>query len=421
MFFGDFGFGGMPGGMPHHHRPRDVDTEKFYKTLGLSKDCSESEIKKAYRKLAIKHHPDKGGDPEMFKEISRAYEVLSDPEKRRIYDEHGEEGLDGNFSHGDASDIFDLFFGGGGRKPKGKKRGEDVVTQLKVTLEQIYNGAMRKLAINKDVVCETCDGLGGPSDAFVKCELCNGRGIRVQIRQMGAMIQQSQCMCNACNGQGRSINESKKCKSCSGKGVMQTKKILEVNIDRGVPDQHRVTFHGEADERPNEIPGNVVFIICQAPHELFKRSGADLIMMKTIQLYEALTGCTFFIKHLDGRVLRIQTPTNEIVRPGSVFVIENEGMPVFKSAFSKGNLYITFEVQFPISRKFSAAEKDKLKELFPYTPEEAPVGTASVEEAAAQEVDPEEIHDRARANAQSQVDSDREDDHEGNRVQCKQQ
>nr|AAC27389.1 DnaJ homolog [Babesia bovis] len=408
--------------MPHHHRSREVDNEKFYKVLGLSRDCSESEIKKAYRKLAIKHHPDKGGDSEMFKEITRAYEVLSDPEKRRIYDEAGEDGLEGNMPHGDPSDIFDLFFGGG-RKPKGKKRGEDVVTQLKVTLEQIYNGAMRKLAINKDVVCDTCDGLGGPSDAFVSCDLCNGRGIRVQIRQMGAMIQQSQSMCHACNGQGRSINESKKCKSCSGKGVKQMKKILEVNIDRGVPDQHKVTFHGEADERPNEIPGNVVFIICQAPHDQFKRSGSDLIIVKQIQLYEALTGAVFYIKHLDGRVLRIQTPANEVIRPSSIFVIENEGMPVYQSAFSKGNLYVNFEVQFPVSRKFSAAEKDQLKSLFPYKPESKPSGTTAAENVDAREVDPQEIHDRAHAQSQQQADSDREDHHhhEGRSVQCNQQ
>lgn len=418
MFFGDFGFGGMPGGMPHP-RSREVDNDKFYNTLGVSKDCSESDIKKAYRKLAIKHHPDKGGDPEMFKEISRAYEVLSDPEKRRIYDEHGEEGVEGNFSHGDASDIFDLFFGGG-RKPKGKKRGEDVVTQLKVTLEQIYNGTMRKLAINKDVICETCDGLGGPSDAFSMCSLCGGRGVRVQVRQMGAMIQQSQCVCNACGGQGKIVEDSKRCKSCHGKGVQQTKKILEVLIERGVPDQHRVTFHGEADERPNEIPGNVVFIICQAPHEQFKRSGADLVMLKSVQIYEAMTGCTFYVKHLDGRVIRVQTPENHIVKPGSMFVVENEGMPVYKSAFSKGNLYITFDVEFPLGRRFTTAEKESLLELFPYVPDKVPEGAGAIEGAAAQEVDPDELQDRARSQSHSEHHH-HEEDHETNRVQCKQQ
>lgn len=387
--------------------------------MGLSKDCSESEIKKAYRKLAIKHHPDKGGDPEKFKEISRAYEVLSDPEKRRIYDEHGEEGLDGNFSHGDASDIFDLFFGGGGRRPKGKKRGEDVVTQLKVTLEQIYNGAMRKLAINKDVVCETCDGAGGPREAFNTCNLCSGRGVRVQIRQMGSMIHQTQSVCNACNGQGKSIDSSKRCTSCNGKCVKQTKKILEVLIERGVADQHRVTFHGEADERPNELPGNVVFIICQAPHDVFKRSGPDLILVKNIQLYEAMTGCTFYVKHLDGRVIEIKTPENQVIRPGSTFAVENEGMPVYKSAFNKGNLYITFEVDFPIGRVFSSAEKSKLLDLFPYNPEKKPSDAKSVEENIAQEVNPEEL--QARARAYDSPSHDHEEEHDGRGVQCKQQ
>lgn len=406
----------MPGGM-HHPRSREVDTDKYYNILGLSKDASESEVKKAYRKLAIKHHPDKGGDPEMFKEISKAYEVLSDPEKRRLYDEHGEEGVEGNFAAGDPSDIFELFFGGGGRKPKGKKRGEDVVTQLNVTLEQVYNGAMRKLAINKDIVCESCDGLGGPREAFETCSTCNGRGVRVQIRQMGSMIHQTQSVCNKCNGQGRNVDSSKRCKNCNGRCVKQTKKILEVHIERGVPDQHKVTFHGEADERPNEIPGNVVFIICQAPHELFKRSGQDLVMLKKIKIYEAMVGCSFFIKHLDGRIIHIKTPENQIVRPGSAFCIEKEGMPIHKSAFGKGNLYITFEVELPVGRVFSPVEKKKLLELFPYEPESKPADAKSVEVQMANEVDIEELQARARANSSPGPDNE-EDDNRG--VQCKQ-
>lgn len=416
MFFGDFGFGGMPG--MHHPHHREVDNAKFYNVLGLSKDASESEVKKAYRKLAIKHHPDKGGDPEKFKEISRAYEVLSDPEKRRIYDEHGEEGLDGSHAAGDASDIFDLFFGGGSRKPKGKKRGEDVVTKLSVTLEQIYNGAMRKLAINKDIVCETCDGLGGPRDAFETCGLCGGRGVRVHVRQMGAMIHQTQAMCNNCNGQGQSIDSSKRCKSCNGKCVLQTKKILEVLIERGVPDQHRVTFHGEADERPNELPGNVVFIITQADHKIFSRSGSDLFFHRKISMYEAMTGCTFYLTHLDGRVLRIKTPENQVITPGSVFRIDNEGMPVHKSAFGKGHLYVNFEVDFPIGRTFSTAEKKKLLELFPYEPDKKPEDAKSVEDNIAQETDVSELQSRARANCSSH--QEQEEEHDSNRVQCKQ-
>lgn len=418
MFFGGFPFEGMPGGgMPHHPRSKDVDTEKLYKLLDLPKDCSETEIKKAYRKLAIKHHPDKGGDPEKFKEISKAYEILSDPDKRRIYDEHGEEGLDGSYTATDASDIFDLFFGGGMRKPKGKKRGDDIVSQLKVSLEQIYNGTMRKLAINKDIICSQCDGYGGPKDAFVTCSTCNGQGVRIQVRQMGSMIHQTQSTCSSCNGQGKSISEAKKCKSCYGKGVKQTKKILEVFVEKGVPDQHKITFHGEADERPNEIPGSVIFIITQAPHETFKRNGNDLFMTKSIHLYEALTGCTFYITHLDERVIKVQTPEGEVVTPGCCKVVANEGMPIYQSAFSKGNLYITFDVIFPVDRTFTGDERAKLLELFPYTPEAPGKTDGHIEEYVAQHFDLDEY----QAYESSRHHAHEDDEPEGNRVQCKQQ
>lgn len=417
MFFSSFPFEGMPtGGMPHGSRRKgNIDNEKFYKVLELSKDCSENEIKKAYRKLAIKHHPDKGGDPEKFKEISRAYEVLSDPEKRRMYDEGGEDALDGSYAATDASDIFDLFFGGGSRKPKGKKRGEDIVSTLKVTLEQIYNGTMRKLAINKDVICSKCDGHGGPKDAFINCSSCNGQGVRIEIRQMGSMIHQTQSMCSHCSGQGRMLSEAHKCKACNGRGVNATKKILEVFVEKGVPDQHKITFHGEADEKPNEIPGNVIFVISQTPHDVFKRNGGDLFMTKAIPLYEALTGATFFLKHLDGRVLKIKTPEDEMVTPGSVKVIHNEGMPAYKTSFSRGNLYITFEVNFPIGKILTAPEKQKLLELFPFkqaTPEKSDL---PIEEVVAQHADLEEYH--SRENARQSYEQEEEPD--GNRVDRK--
>ncbi|EAN33944.1 Chaperone protein dnaJ 3 [Theileria parva strain Muguga] len=416
MFFGGFPFDGMPGGsMPHSRSKEPVDTEKLYKLLDLSKDCSESEIKKAYRKLAIKHHPDKGGDPEKFKEISKAYEILSDPDKRRIYDEHGEEGLDGSYTATDASDIFDLFFGGS-RKPKGKKRGEDIVSHLKVSLEQIYNGTMRKLAINKDIICNVCDGHGGPKDSFLTCSSCNGQGIRVQIRQMGSMIHQTQTTCSSCNGQGKTLPESKRCKNCSGKGVKQTKKILEVFVEKGVPDQHKITFHGEADERPNEIPGSVIFVINQNPHDTFKRNGNDLFMTKAIPLYQALTGCTFYLTHLDDRILKINTPPGEVVKPGSCKVITGEGMPIYKSAYGKGNLYVTFDVIFPVGRTFTPGEKEKLLELFPFTPETPAKPDTQVDEYTAQHFDLDDY---------KYTDNSREyeEDEAGptDRVQCRQQ
>lgn len=168
MFFGE-GFG-------HDAFPRKpVDNETFYKILGVSKSAGVDEIKKAFKKLAIKHHPDKGGDQEKFKEVCKAYEVLSDPEKRGTYDKFGEEGLESMGNGGaQATDIFDMFFGGGSRRPRGPKRGEDVVSELKWSLEQFYNGATRRMAITHDVICSNCDGHGGPADAMVTCEGCHG-------------------------------------------------------------------------------------------------------------------------------------------------------------------------------------------------------------------------------------------------------
>merc|ERR550532_1147552 len=167
--------GGFPGGKGGG-RGKPVDTTAFYKTLEVDKGSSEGDIKKAYRKLAVKHHPDKGGDPEKFKEITHAYEVLSDPEKRRIYDERGEEGLEAG-GGGDPSDIFESFFGGGGRRGgaggRRRQKTKDVVQPLKVTLEQLYSGATKKRAITRQVIDK--------KKGVQECRACDGRGVRVQV------------------------------------------------------------------------------------------------------------------------------------------------------------------------------------------------------------------------------------------------
>merc|ERR1719226_52490 len=180
--------GGMPGGMGGRggRSSKPVDTTGFYKALEVEKGASEPEIKKAYRKLAVKHHPDKGGDPEKFKEITRAYEVLSDPEKREKYNRFGEEGVDGEGGGGDPSDIFDAFFGGGGRRRGGggkrsRPKTKDVVQQLKVPLEQMYNGATKKMAVTRQVIDK--------SKGVQSCSECDGRGVKVEVIRMGPMIQ----------------------------------------------------------------------------------------------------------------------------------------------------------------------------------------------------------------------------------------
>lgn len=294
------GPGGFPGG--GGGRPRkDVDTTKFYKLLEVDKNANDADIKKAYRKLAIKHHPDKGGDPEKFKEITRAYEVLSDSDKRSTYDRFGEEGLEeGGGGGGDPSDIFDAFFGGGGGRRGGggrkqRRKTKDVVQPLKVTLEQLYAGATKKMAITRQVIdkqrgVQTCQG-------------CDGRGVKVQVVRMGPMIQQMQSACDQCNGQGKSFKRKSE------------REVLEVHIQKGSPHDHKIQFREMADEEPDADAGDVNFVLKEQEHKEFKRRGADLFIERSISLVEALCGFELEVTHLDGRKLLIKTAPGDIVRP----------------------------------------------------------------------------------------------------------
>jgi len=299
MFFGGGGdpFGGMGGGGGGRRGSgKKADTTKFYKTLEVEKNASEPEIKKAYRKLAVKHHPDKGGDTEKFKEITRAYEVLSDADKRSKYDRFGEEGLEEG-GGGDAQDIFAQMFGGGGGggRRQQKQKTKDVVQPLKVTLEQLYNGQTKKMAITRKVI----DKKAGVQE----CGECGGRGVTVQVVRMGPMIQQMQSACGACGGQGKSFK------------TKQDREVLEVLIQKGSPDGHKVVFREMADEHPDADTGDVNFVLKEQEHADFKRKGADLFLERKISLVEALCGFELEITHLDGRKLLVKTNPGDIVKP----------------------------------------------------------------------------------------------------------
>lgn len=289
------GAGGFPG--KGGGKKKNADTTKFYKLLEVEKDASNNDIKKAYRKLAVKHHPDKGGDPEKFKEISRAYEVLNDPEKRAKYDRGGEDAVDGD-GGGDPTDIFEAMFGGGGRGGGGRRKRQktkDVVQPLKVTLEQLYNGATKKMAITRKVI----DKKRGVQE----CRDCGGRGMKVEVVRMGPMIQQMQSQCNSCGGQGKSFS------------TKSEREVLEVHIQKGAPDGHKVYFREMADEHPDADTGDVIFVLKQQEHNMYKRKGADLFLERTISLVEALCGFEMELTHLDGRKLLVKTAPGEIVKP----------------------------------------------------------------------------------------------------------
>lgn len=284
----------MGGGRPR----KDVDTTGLYKILGVEKNATGSEIKKAYRKLAVKHHPDKGGDPDTFKEISKAYDILGDEEKRTRYDQFGEDGVEGG--GGDGGDIFDMMFNGGGgrrggRGGGGQKKGKEEVHPLDVTLEDLYNGKVRKLSVTRQVIDRSVE--------VKQCQECDGQGVVIQMVRMGPMIQQTQAACSSCSGKGV---------TCKKKRV---KEVLEVPVQKGAPSGHRVTFQEKSDEHPGVTPGDVVFVLNEAPHAMFKRKGADLYVERNISLVEALCGFELEIKHLDGRVLIVRSKPGDVITP----------------------------------------------------------------------------------------------------------
>ncbi|XP_019731536.1 dnaJ homolog subfamily A member 4 [Hippocampus comes] len=322
----------------------------YYDLLGVGSKASADEIKKAYRKLALKYHPDKNpNEGEKFKLISQAYDVLSDPKKRDLYDQGGEQAIkEGGMGGGSSPmDIFNMFFGGGGRMQR-ERRGKNIVHQLSVTLEDMYNGSTRKLALQKNVICEKCEGYGGKKGALEKCSSCKGRGVQIKVQQIGpGMIQQIQSMCGDCHGQGESFSSKDRCKNCSGHKVERKKKILEVHIDKGMRDGQKITFHGEGDQEPDLEPGDVIIVLDQKEHSLFKRSDDNLTMTMSIKLVEALCGFKKAISTLDDRTLLISSQPGEVIKNNDTKVIQNEGMPVYRSPYEKGQLFIQFQVEFP--------------------------------------------------------------------------
>ncbi|EQC39456.1 hypothetical protein SDRG_03658 [Saprolegnia diclina VS20] len=411
------GFESFFGGDGHGHgAPRgNVDNSKYYETLGVPKTASEVDIKKAFRKLALKNHPDKGGDPDLFKEITVAYEVLSDPEKREVYDKFGEEGLQqGGGSGGGGADIFSQMFGGGMRQPRGPPRGEDLTHPLKVSLEDLYNGKMVKLAVNRDVLCGACEGRGGKAGAEKSCGTCNGRGMRIQHRQIApGMVQQVQSVCPDCRGQGKTINDADRCKACKGNKVTKERKVLEVHIEPGMRNGQRITFKGEADQAPGAIAGDIVFVVQEKEHATFQRKGANLIMEKKISLVEALCGFECYIEHLDGRHLHIKTKPGEVIKPNQFKAVQGEGMPQHGNPFVKGQLVILFKVEFPA--QMTRDQQRRIMSVFP--PASAPRPLSEAEECFLGDFDAEAAKQEAQREA---YDSDDERG-QPRGVQCQQQ
>ncbi|KAJ8247293.1 hypothetical protein GJAV_G00244630 [Gymnothorax javanicus] len=368
----------------------NVADTKLYDILGVSPSASENDLKKAYRKLAKEYHPDKNPNAgDKFKEISFAYEVLTNPEKKELYDRYGEQGLrEGGGGGGGMDDIFSHIFGGGlfgfmgghsRSRNGGRRRGEDMVHPLKVSLEDLYNGKTTKLQLSGCQVAGFC-GQGGKTGAVQKCTACRGRGMRIMIRQLApGMVQQMQSVCTDCNGEGEVISEKDRCRKCDGKKVVKEVKILEVHVDKGMKHGQKITFGGEADQAPGVEPGDIVLVLQEKEHEVFKRDAHDLHMTHKIGLVEALCGFQFTLKHLDGRQIVVKYPPGKVIEPGSVRVVRGEGMPHYRNPFEKGDLYIKFDVLFPDNNWINPEKLAELEDLLP-SRADPPIISADAEE-----------------------------------------
>ncbi|KAI9852202.1 MAG: hypothetical protein M1838_001438 [Thelocarpon superellum] len=351
--------------MNGHDEIEEVD---LYKVLGLQKGAVKAEIKKAYHKAALSSHPDKVAADERaeaevkFKAVSQAYEILYDDEKRNLYDTHGMAAFDPRSGGGevDLDDILQQMFGmgGGAGRPPGfggppgprrPRRGPDDEQDYEVTLEELYRGKTAKFTSIKNVICSHCKGTGGKDKAKPKpCSVCQGRGVTIGLRSVGpGLVTQATMPCNSCKGASHVFKDKDQCKRCKGERITVEKKALELYVPPGAKHGDRIVLEGEADQVPDQQPGDLVFILKQHEHPVFTRAGADLQATLDITLAESLAGFSrVVLKHLDGRGIHLDHPAGHVLRPDQILKVAGEGMR-HKRSDARGDLYLVVKIAFP--------------------------------------------------------------------------
>jgi molecular chaperone DnaJ len=349
----------------------------YYQILGVSRDASKEEIKRAYRRLARKYHPDvnkDSGAEERFKEINRAYEILSEPETRARYDRFGEAGVasgagTGGFDYGDIggfADIFETIFSGFGgmggatssRRRTGPTRGDDLRLDLKLEFREAVFGGEKEIRIPHLEICQVCSGTGAKPGTGVKtCATCNGSGqVRRQTRTpFGSFAQVS--VCPSCNGIGETIEQ--KCESCSGAGRKQETKKLKITIPPGVDNGTRLRVAGEGDAgAKGGIAGDLYVYLFVEPDKEFIREGINIKSEITISYLQAILGCRLQVNTVDGKEeLNIPPGT----QPDTVLTLENKGVPRLGNPVSRGNHLITIKIAIPT--RINTEERELLEKL----------------------------------------------------------
>lgn len=338
---------------------------KFYDILGVSKDASSDDIKKAYRKAAIQNHPDKGGDPEKFKEISNAYQILSDDEKRRRYDQLGDDGFNatgaehggGGFGGMSPQDLFEQFFrgaGGGGfpfhfdfGEPQGPVRKKDHLHTISISMSDAYHGVQKTMRVGLRKTCMSCRSM---------CYTCQGQGSITDMRRMGFITQMVSRVCDKCSGSG---NITKGCPSCNHQGHTMDEKKIDVKIPAGVQTGHRFVMHGlgEQADKDNEVSGNLILEIFVQPDPNFQRQGQDLIYTVKLTLAESIIGKMVTIPHFGGDIT-INLEEYGIIQPQKSYILAGKGMP------PNGNLVLVFNIDYYNKKVLTSEERNTLKAAF---------------------------------------------------------
>ena len=371
----------------------------YYEVLGVSKNATDDELKKAYRKLAKKYHPDANPDNKKeaeakFKEVNEAYENLSDPQKRKMYDTFGHDGPQGGFGgaggpfggqggyysyssgfdgfgdFGDLGDIFSSIFGGGrsSRRRNGPARGADLNVNLEITFEEAFLGVEKEITISRNETCDTCHGTGAkPGTSVTKCSMCNGTG---QVRQVQNTIlgqMQTTRTCNNCHGTGEVIKEP--CETCRGKGKVRKQPKIKVKIPAGIGDKQTVVLRGEGEHgEKGGMKGDLYITLRIKRHRVYSRDGNTVLCNVPVTITQATLGAELKIPMVDGSTENFRIP--EGTQTGTKFTIRGKG---FKSVHSnsQGDFVFTVVVQTP--KKLTSEQRKLLTELAKTMNEQPPI------------------------------------------------